>query len=942
MYLYIMTDYSNIRDIPIHCGNEIGGIYNTNIGFFNTNTVWSADKKIQSTENPDDLDAYKRCTLQISNYNQNGINIPKLLTDFSTDKTEINRLRNTVIPPLEKEVLGLVKELKDKYKIYTDAQGNIEKYKEEFVNIINRFTDIEKLNTILISDIKTTVQASIQSLNDKNKGTIVTQLYTKYNTELNPTALNESINKDIVMTYLFVNILYMMLNVINIYKVDTAENNTIFTTINTLKNYKQSPIFADSERSLFNTKLLTETILNTKDISSLIDSAAIILTELQGFNTNYNAATAQLASCSGYDPYNDFKVDYTKCYNDTNINIAKTKHDAIKTIKTRDCWNSLNIGTILYNGTKYPNTSAGQKYNNGKTYFDKPAKELFDFYYTGLSGYPYMNDNGTITGYGGPGLGHIHDWVNNSAMSCDATPDIIGKCSNLTNTYNRLKNGTQNQNCAATNITQYESTKTSNLNNFTTSMSRFKELVYSIVLRNISSLTNKYSAYTPLPEDIQNINYDIIETNVRLPLIDIYTINNLILTLFTEYTSLKSVSNSYNAQLAVVCSKHGIAMTSKYITEYTKYQDKAYTTADAKTFAYTLNINMQNILTLTESINPYTTPDGTTYLAYKKVVDTINSLPAIIDDYTVKYSEYYPKSENLKIKITDLNNKINRYNTNIMNVVNSFNNCAYLKSCQSNSTDPKLNEYSYLISPTQPIDIPNMHSPLFSNAINFNNIKGLQNEIAYTSADFSYNYVTLSIFDTSRDIDVESFTNSNKSNRFSIIDAMTNFIEPMCTTLPWDDPNASTNIKNKSIDLKNIAFYSKFITDVKRTSDLSQNLINLQNNLEIQMNYILKYKAQTDLFKYIIFTCCVALLGSLAYHSSLLSSSMYTVYLIIVFSIGFLFIIYKYFDIFIRSKNNFNEIDYNSFYKPTNKIEQNAKSSYANDLNADLTLCTPK
>ena len=90
------------------------------------------------------------------------------------------------------------------------------------------------------------------------------------------------------------------------------------------------------------------------------------------------------------------------------------------------------------------------------------------------------------------------------------------------------------------------------------------------------------------------------------------------------------------------------------------------------------------------------------------------------------------------------------------------------------------------------------------------------------------------------------------------------------------------------------------------------------------MFYILKYKSQIDLLKYIILTCCVALLGSLAYHSSLMPSAAYTLYLIVVFSIGFIFIIYKYFDIFMRSKLNFNEIDYNALYKPSNVV---AKSS---------------
>ena len=103
--------YNNIRDIPIHCGNTMGVIYTDNVGFFNNNTVWSANDVITSNNNPDDLDAYKRCTQEISNYTQNGINIPNLLDNFSSKKLEIDNLRNNVIPILEEDVLRLKRNL---------------------------------------------------------------------------------------------------------------------------------------------------------------------------------------------------------------------------------------------------------------------------------------------------------------------------------------------------------------------------------------------------------------------------------------------------------------------------------------------------------------------------------------------------------------------------------------------------------------------------------------------------------------------------------------------------------------------------------------------------------------------------------------------------------------------------------------------------------------
>jgi hypothetical protein len=165
------------------------------------------------------------------------------------------------------------------------------------------------------------------------------------------------------------------------------------------------------------------------------------------------------------------------------------------------------------------------------------------------------------------------------------------------------------------------------------------------------------------------------------------------------------------------------------------------------------------------------------------------------------------------------------------------------------------------------------------------------------------------------------------------------FIEGMCASQSVYNENPENNLVNTVADLNNVSFYSKFITNVKRTDDLNQNLMNLQNNLKIDMHYILKYNAQMDLLKYIIITCCVALIGSLVFHSGLLSSTGYTMYLIIVFSIGFLAIIYKYFDIFGRSKLDFNEKDYDMLKPPVITTDISGQSLTSSDLSELPSIC---
>jgi len=151
--------------------------------------------------------------------------------------------------------------------------------------------------------------------------------------------------------------------------------------------------------------------------------------------------------------------------------------------------------------------------------------------------------------------------------------------------------------------------------------------------------------------------------------------------------------------------------------------------------------------------------------------------------------------------------------------------------------------------------------------------------------------------------------------------------------------NVNDNYSNFLTDIRYANTYSKFILDLKNTKDLSQNIINMQKNIEIDMYYILKYNAQKDLLKYVIFICCIALLGSVAYHTGLIPSAIYTLYLIIVFSLGFVIVIYKYIDIYTRTQTDFNERDFNSIYKPKTDLEKSLKSKNPMELSKLPTLC---
>ena len=297
-----------------------------------------------------------------------------------------------------------------------------------------------------------------------------------------------------------------------------------------------------------------------------------------------------------------------------------------------------------------------------------------------------------------------------------------------------------------------------------------------------------------------------------------------------------------------------------------------------------------------------------------------NNLISQIDDYYSDVSGYHGLLNNIRGTLNKCNTikSASDITTRNQNTLSDFTNLNILN--KYTIIDLSRNSQLYLYDDTS-------YNSQINNLLSFNKIS--QNNNIDTFKSNMRRITNVQTNDTLK----EPMTNYIK-------EGMTNTAIPIGDVFFDEDPNKDIN--NKLSDIKNIAHYSKFITDINRTQDLDQNLANLQNNLEIDMFYILKYKAQMDLLKYIIFTCCVALLGSLAYHASLIPSTVYTLYLIAVFSIGFILVIHKYFDIFIRSKLDFNERDYNSIYKPSNNVDKPNTVITPFDLAIKPSICETK
>ena len=133
---------------------------------------------------------------------------------------------------------------------------------------------------------------------------------------------------------------------------------------------------------------------------------------------------------------------------------------------------------------------------------------------------------------------------------------------------------------------------------------------------------------------------------------------------------------------------------------------------------------------------------------------------------------------------------------------------------------------------------------------------------------------------------------------------------------------------NIEADISYTNYYSKFINDKLNPEDVSQNMLNLKRNIEIDTYFYLKYNAQIEVLKFIIIVCCISLIGSVFYHNGLITDNLYTIYLSIVFTVGLIYVIYKLFDIYIRDNINFSRFAYEKLFTPYNNVNN------TNDFNS--------
>jgi len=123
--------------------------------------------------------------------------------------------------------------------------------------------------------------------------------------------------------------------------------------------------------------------------------------------------------------------------------------------------------------------------------------------------------------------------------------------------------------------------------------------------------------------------------------------------------------------------------------------------------------------------------------------------------------------------------------------------------------------------------------------------------------------------------------------------------------------------------------YDNFLTDIAfsdKVDDLADpltsgyNSINGKKNMiqdkKININtyYRKLYDKKIKIMKEIIIICCLGLIGCFLLNKQLIGDKLFSMYLGLVLSIGFIVVFYDLWDLYIRDNKNFDEYDY-SVYK---------------------------
>ena len=409
-------------------------------------------------------------------------------------------------------------------------------------------------------------------------------------------------------------------------------------------------------------------------------------------------------------------------------------------------------------------------------------------------------------------------------------------------------------------------------------ITRLKNTTIPQVKREISTLTSEISTRT---SEINTLNGNISRNNVLLSSTNnsITQINTTISTLTNNISSVKnSITTIQNEKTASIAPIQNEINTYKNSRFYNRC-----------------------------------------YIRLNKIIDYINQynqydIVALIKKRTVQEDILANKNNELNGLVTQKNNKITELNNN-------------MKTCKTNKDDlnSRLSELRKDANVCKDVDM--CTNKCAKNILCKVNDMFCSNESWYSIIkkqylEYIYDVSCSNIDNKTEQGITEPFMNKMDMNKMDMNKMDMNKMDMNKMDINKMKEGFQQIYINPNIDadISYTNYYSKFINNKLNLEDVSQNMLNLKRNIEIDTYFYLKYNAQIEVLKYIIIICCVSLIGSVFYHNGLISDDLYTFYLSIVFAVGLIYVFYKLYDIYIRDDINFTRFAYEKLFTPYNNV----------------------
>lgn len=200
----------------------------------------------------------------------------------------------------------------------------------------------------------------------------------------------------------------------------------------------------------------------------------------------------------------------------------------------------------------------------------------------------------------------------------------------------------------------------------------------------------------------------------------------------------------------------------------------------------------------------------------------------------------------------------------------------------------------------------------YNHIVNDSNIQNLDIDAYNKDAAFSsLGEMQSTITDNVSNVNLDRNDRKSNLNKLkSIFDAKTDMLKELDSQVSVQQDRYSDTNTNKINQQANLNIVNSEIEKTKEKNEYYNDMItNKVRNIQINTFYQKKYNSQISLLKFIIVVCIFIISLSFTRKSGYLNENIYAIIVGITIFISVFRIFYLLFDIFIRDKNNFDEID---------------------------------